>query len=135
LIKEPQRFAFETPGKRKELLNKPTPNIARGVYLAMIDFFTNPTCRWCLIAGSFRFFGGYAIGFFMPSYFQNVYPDKKDEYGILNAFVVSVCGFLSSFGGGLIGDKYENVNYRTKAYICIFASVAGLPTIALTLLY
>lgn len=135
IIREPQRYAFETPGKRKELLNKPTPNVAKGVYLAMLDFLSNPTCRWCLIGGSFRFFGGYAIGFFMPSYFNNVYPDNSDEYSYLNAFVVSVCGFLSSFGGGRVGDMYEKASYKTKAYICIFASIAGLPTIALCLLY
>jgi len=53
----------------------------------------------------FRFFGGYAIGFFMPSYFGNVYKDDKKKYAVANAFIVSFCGFVSSLCGGLISDK------------------------------
>lgn len=101
----------------------------------MIDFMINPTCRWVLIGGCFRFFGGYAIGFFMPSYFGKVYPDQQSVYSVLNAFVVAVCGFLSSLGGGTYGDKYESVNFRSKAHVCIFASVLGIPTMALCVLY
>jgi len=80
----------------------------------------------------FRFFGGYAIGFFMPSYFGNVYKDDKKLYAGLNAFIVSFCGFVSSLCGGLISDKLEKQgNYYAKAQVCIAAAALGLPCIAL----
>jgi len=95
------------------------------------EIFTNPTCRWVVIAGSFRFFGGYAIGFYMPLYFGKVYPDDQTIYSILNAFVVSVGGFISAFGGGILSDVLEKKSYMAKAWICIIGSFLGCPTIAI----
>lgn len=98
--------------------------------------FVNPTCRWTTIAGTFRFFGGYAIGFFMPNYFGTIYGDKhQNEYSILNSIVVSFCGFMSALVGGIVSDHYYKKGiYRSKAYICIFCGVMGVPTIAACLL-
>ncbi len=53
------------------------------------------------MAACCRFFAGYAIGFFMPSYFNSNFPDKKDLYSGLNAIVVSICGFVSALVGGI----------------------------------
>ena len=34
--------------------------------------------------------------------------------------------------GGIISDKYEKKGYyRVKSYVCIFAGVMGIPTIAI----
>jgi hypothetical protein len=89
-----------------------------------------PTCRYATIGGSFRFFGGYAIGFFMPTYFGAIYPEDKVLYGTLNAVVVSLMGFTSSITGGLVCDYFEKKGiYMTKAYVCIFAGSAGIPMI------
>ena len=97
---------------------------------AASELFINPTCRYATIAGSFRFFGGYAIGFFMPSYFGGIYPDNKKAYSILNSVVVSACGFTSSITGGLVCDYFEKKGYyMTKAYVCIFAGGMGIPMI------
>jgi len=60
-----------------------------------------------VIGGAFRFFGGYAIGFYMPLFFNNVFPDNKNVYAFGNALVVSGCGFASALLGGIISDKYE----------------------------
>jgi len=106
--------------------------VCKGFAKAAAEIFINPTCRWTVIAGSFRFFGGYAIGFFMPAYFGGMYPLRKKWYAGLNAAIVSLCGFTSSLCGGIVSDKYEKQgNYMTKAYVCIFAGLLGLPTIAL----
>ena len=68
----------------------------------------------------------------MPLYFLGVYPSYSSEYSYLNAFVVSVCGFISAITGGIISDKYEQKGYlRTKAYVCMFCSSMGIPTIIL----
>jgi len=96
---------------------------------ALSETFTVPTCRWSLIGGSFRFFGGYSIAFFMPSYFNVIYADYKTQYSVLNAVIVSLCGLISSYAGGWISDTYEKKGYfMTKSYICIFAGLAGIPT-------
>ena len=65
----------------------------------------------------------------MPSYFNNIYSDKKTEYAVLNAAIVSFCGFCSAYAGGYISDVYEKKGvFMTKAYVCIFAGLAGIPT-------
>ena len=79
----------------------------------------NDTCRYVMIAGSFRFFGGYAIGYFLPGFFGKIYPEQNSLYSVLNSFVVSIGGFASSMTGGYISDKYEPVNYMTKAWVCM----------------
>jgi len=75
---------------------------------AAAEIFVNPTCRNATIAACFRFFGGYAIGFFMPSFFGGIYPEDKNKYSIGNAFVVSLCGFTSAVFGGYLSDRFEN---------------------------
>lgn len=59
-----------------------------------------------------------------------VYPDKKNQYSIANAFVVSMCGLVSSLTGGILSDKLEQKGYlMSKAYICVVSAVLGIPTI------
>jgi hypothetical protein len=62
----------------------------------------------------------------MPKYFGSIPAfgtDSSDQYGIYNAFVVSIGGFISSFCGGIICDKFENYNgkknYMIKSYVCM----------------
>ena len=96
-----------------------------------------------MIGGAFRFWGGYAIGFFMPSYFGTVYKgtgiDQKklytDVYSVGNALVVSICGFASALLGGMICDKLEKKGYLlVKSQVAIWSALLGIPTIALCLL-
>ena len=90
----------------------------------------NPTCRYTAIAGCFRYFGGYAIGFFMPLYFLGVYPENSAQYSYLNAIAISVCGFLSVMIGGILGDKFEARGYYlTKSLVCVGCSLLGIPFI------
>lgn len=97
-----------------------------------MEVVTNPTPRYITIAASCRFFAGYGIGFFMPSYFLQNFPDDKNLYSALNAVVVSLCGFCSALFGGLISDYFEQKGfYMTKAYVCIGGSLLGVPTILL----
>ena len=54
----------------------------------------------------------------------------------MNASILSIGGFLSQFIGGIISDKYEESSgYMAKAYVCIYGSILGCPTIALCTLY
>ena len=88
-----------------------------------------------MVAGGFRFWTGYAIAFYMPDYFQSIYPDNYSLYSALNAGVVSVGGFASSMIGGYLSDKYEPRNAMTKAYVCMYGTLLGIPTLAGTLLF
>lgn len=135
LIKEPERGTFDAPKKLDgPAVIKPSP--LTQFVRACTEMFVNPTCRWICVAGSFRFFGGYAIGYYMPSYFGNI-PDYKDKYNTyltLNAFVVSVGGFTSAIAGGFISDKLEKRIPTIKSWVCIFGSLLGCPMIAVCLL-
>lgn len=94
----------------------------------MKEIFSNPTCRWVAIAGFFRFFGGFSIAFFLPKYFNLIWPDPdfKTAYAVCNAVVVSFFGLCSALMGGYIGDIFENKGYlMTKAYICIVSGLLG----------
>lgn len=87
------------------------------------------------MAAACRFFAGYSIGFFAPSFFENVYKNDSKLYSIMNAVVVSLCGFFSSLIGGLIADKGEQLGfYMTKSYVCIIGTVFAIPNMCLCLL-
>lgn len=55
----------------------------------------------------------------MPSYFTKVYPGSQDVYSVLNAFVVSIGGFISAMIGGIIADKFESRFPMIKALVCM----------------
>ena len=59
-----------------------------------------------------------------------MYPTFKTQYGLYSAAVVAICGFLSTVLGGLASDKFEKKSRMTKALVCIFGAVLGLPAIA-----
>ena len=96
----PSESIFEQPEKERSMPQK--------FKEAVIELFQNPTSRWTLIAGSFRFFGGYCIAFFKPIYFQKNYPEYDSQFGVINAGLSSVLGFISAVSGGVISDKKSN---------------------------
>lgn len=132
-IMEPKRGAFDPPKKETAVKsNVDERSTLQKFFSACQEVVTNPTPRYITIAASCRFFAGYAIGFYMPSYFLQNFPDDKNLYSALNAVVVSLCGFTSALVGGLISDYYEQKGiFMTKAYVCIGGSLLGVPTILL----
>ena len=84
------------------------------------------------IGGFFRYFGGYAIAFYMPAFFNGLFPLHKEDYGVANAFVVSLCCLFSSVFGGYISDYYEKKGLLlTKAYVCIISAFLGIITFSM----
>lgn len=78
-IREPVRGRFDAPKaapvKQAGFNEEPQAQSTLQKFLsASAEVCTNPTCRNVTIAASLRFTAGYAIGFFMPSYFQGVWP-------------------------------------------------------------
>mmetsp|Transcript_11003 Transcript_11003/g.25795 ORF Transcript_11003/g.25795 Transcript_11003/m.25795 type:complete len:517 (+) Transcript_11003:648-2198(+) len=96
-----------------------------------------------LAAASIRFCGGYVIGGYLPTFFQMKF--DNDQYASLNAFVVAVGGFVSSWLGGRITTAWiesakegasnrrlpasEKANYLVPA----IGSFAGIPFFLITL--
>jgi predicted MFS family arabinose efflux permease len=127
-ILEPKRGRFEAP-KPKSTDERST---LRKFADAAKECAVNPTPRYITLAAISRYFAGYAIGYYMPSYFQQNWVDKKTQYSSLNAIVVSLCGFMSALLGGLISDHYSKKGlHMSKAYVCIGGSLLGIPTILL----
>lgn len=126
LIIEPKRGRFDPPKK----VTTDNRSVIAKFGDACVECAVNPTPRYITIAASFRFFAGYAIGFFMPNYFTHNWPEEKDTYSALNAVVVSLCGFTSALLGGIISDRFTQKGFHmTKAWVCIGGSLLGIPTI------
>lgn len=91
LIKEPKRGQFDPKKKvddRAKLLQEhenepqavadeekknPIIEILFKFWEALKELFLNETCRYLVVAGVFRYWAGYSIGFFMPKFFGGVY--------------------------------------------------------------
>ena len=91
----------------------------------------NRTSRYLTIAGSFRFFETFSIVYFLPSFFQKVYPTFKTEYGLYSALIIAGCGFMSTIIGGLVSDRFEKRSKMTKAMVCIIGSLSAIIPIGL----
>ena len=94
--------------------------------------FKNKCFVFLLIASSFRFFGGYSLGFWASTYFGGVYPEYSDAYSITNAVVVIVGGSSSSYMGGYISDKFEPRIPPIKGYVSAIGALCSVPFIILT---
>lgn len=70
-IIEPNRGRYEAPKAKKV----DTRSTLKKFSDAAVECAVNPTPRYVTIAASSRFFAGYAIGYFMPSYFEGVWSD------------------------------------------------------------
>ena len=81
------------------------------------------------MAGSLRFFGGYAFGFFAPVFYQAIYRDYQKEYSLLNAGMAMLC-FISAIGGGILSDRWRIHDPMTKAYIGMISSLGAVPFVA-----
>ena len=71
----------------------------------------NPTSRYTTIAGMFYYFGGYACMYYMPAFYQKVYPLFTNQFAFINALSLFFLGFISNVAGGIISDKYQSQNY------------------------
>jgi len=94
--------------------------------------FGDKCCLWLTLGGMCRFWQGYTLTYYSFSYF-NVY--KKDTlFGTMNGISVLIGGFTSSIVAGIICDKYEKINYRTKSYVIMFQSISAVPICAIAFL-
>lgn len=85
---------------------KPKENILSVFKNSLVDIMAEPVTRNVTIAGMLNYAGGYATMYFMPVFFQFMYPHHKVEFASINALSLSVLGFISTVAGGLISDRF-----------------------------
>ena len=62
------------------------------------------------IGASFRFFGGYALGFWAAKYFRNHYINYQSEFSIFSSCSILILGMISAYTGGVISDYFDESN-------------------------
>ncbi len=95
----------------------------------MKDNFT----RNLTLGGMFEQSGNICTHIYLPLFFLQKYPEYKTTYAVVNALVLGLCGFLSNFIFGMIGDKFEKNNPRIKSRIAMFSALLTLPIMILEL--
>lgn len=113
-----------TPVAAALIVQKP-PSLAKRYLLGLAALVQNKCTLWCLLGGMCRFWQGYTISYYAIKFFA--FYLKPAEYGILNALCVLIGGFCSNMIGGIISDKYESVNYRTKSWVAVVMALFGVP--------
>ena len=66
---------------------EPKGNVLTQFINTIKDLWGNPTAKWVTLGGSFRFFEAFTAVYFLPSFYQKVYPLMKSEFGILNGLI------------------------------------------------
>jgi len=69
---------------------------------------------------------GIAMGLFTHQYFL-FYPGTEDTFSMASSVSGLIGAFICTMATGLICDRYDNYNYMTKAYICIFCTTVSIP--------
>lgn len=65
--------------------------------------------------------------YFMPVYFQKVFPLFKSEFATINALSLSILGFVSSVSGSIICDKFQKKNPMVMSQVCSIGSLLAFP--------
>lgn len=81
--------------------------------------------------GVARHFSDAIIACYLPVFFLRTYPAFKAQYSLLNALILTCCGFTSNLLAGLIGDRFERSNPMIKGWITSLSSVLSVPLIVL----
>ena len=87
----------------------------------------NKTTRLITAAGVMRHFSDAVIASFLPVFFLRTYPAFKAQYSLLNAMILTVCGFTSNLLAGVIGDRFEKRNPMIKGWITSLSSLLSVP--------
>ena len=65
------------------------------------------------------------MGLFTQQYFL-IY-NRMYEFDMLSSISGLIGSFICTMGTAIICDRYDNYNYMTKAYICIFTTMISIP--------
>ena len=87
----------------------------------------DPISRNITIAGMFKYAAWYSMIFYMPVYFQKVFPIFQTEFATINALSLSILGFISSVSGSLIIDRYQKKFPNIMSNVCSISSLLAFP--------
>ena len=90
---------------------------------------TNSGFVYLVIAGFFRFWAGYSLGFLSGSFFEHRWPDYDSTYSVAGAFIVIGGGLPASVLGGILSDKLENRIPSIKGLIAGLGAITATPFI------
>ena len=93
---------------------------------------TNSCFVYLIIAGFFRFWAGYSIGFLSSGFFEHRWPEHLGKFSIAGAFIVIGGGLPASMVGGYLSDKYEERIGSMKGLIAGVGALAATPFIFIT---
>ena len=131
-IREPQR-----PSRKSKLpaLNAEGGHIPaaakKNFVQAIWAIFSNELVVLVFAASSLRYMGGYVIAGYLPALFASVFPNFDDQYSYINAYVVAGGGFISSWLGGMLADKWRAVEPRARMYLPVCGCFGSLPFMAI----
>lgn len=107
--------------------------------------FTDAHTALLLLGASVRYMGGYAIAGYLPTFYESKWPAKTTTYSEINAFVVAMGGFLSSFLGGKLTTAWLESRNSSNAserwpgakkanyYMPIIGCLSAIPFMLITL--
>ena len=125
--------AYEISDSRRGLdIKRATPDATpklkyvKEYFQALKELFVNDCALWVLLAACLRTQQGIAMGLFTNEYFR-VYPGTENEFQMLSTVSGLIGTFICTLGTAVISDTYDNINYMTKAYICIITTMISIP--------
>ena len=68
--------------------------------------------------------------YFLPAFYQNVFPDLKTQFGLYNGLIQMIGGAICTIICGILGDTLEKKNRKAKAWIAIIGSALAIPAMA-----
>lgn len=93
---------------------------------AVREIFVNDCALWILLAACLRTQQGIAMSLFNGEYFQ-IYAGREKEFSFWSTVGGLAGSFICTLGTAIISDRYDNINYMTKAYICIVTTMISIP--------
>ena len=64
--------------------------------------------------------------------FFRVYPGREQDYQLWSTIAGLVGAFVCTLGTAIISDSYDNINYMTKAYMCMVTTLISIPCCLMT---
>ena len=85
-----------------------------------------------MLAGFFRFFGGYSLGFLTAEFFENRFPEYTNQFAVMNSVIVIGGGLPASMLGGYLSDRLESKYGSIKGLIAGVGALTAVPFILIS---
>jgi len=133
-IQEPVRGAFNNEAKNEEMqriAEEQSPFWRRINECKVV--ISNPIFIFLLIGASLRFFGGYALGFWLAKFFVGKFPENKAAFAIIHSLSVVLIGVPSHYMAGHFSDKYADSKPQVKGLLACFSGLLAFPFLVIAL--